>query len=148
MKMRNLKLVATIFICAFITLNSCKNGSGDTTNSSSQKSSTELKMELKMLEKNSPTDYLTASGTYRESFWGNKLKINCTITNKATLSSYKDAVVRVTYFSKTETNLGTKDYTLYEVFTPNSTKTVEMKIENYKDVNSVGWEVVKAVAID
>jgi len=146
--MRNIKRFVTIVFIASITLNSCKNGSGDSSNTSSHKSPTELKMELKMLEDNSPTDYLTASGTYKESFWGNKLKINCSITNKATLASYKDAVVRVTYFSKTKTNLGTKDYTIYDIFSPNSTKTVELKIENYKDVNSIGWEVIEAVAIN
>jgi hypothetical protein len=60
------------------------------------------------------------------------------------LLPYKDVVIRVTFYSKTETSLGSKEYTIYETFPPNNTKKVSLKIDNYKDVNSLGWEVVDA----
>lgn len=129
---------------------SCNSGgsSSSSGNTDIPKSPEELKMELKQQEQSAPTTYLSADGTYKENFWGDKLKINCTITNKATVATYKDAVVRVTYYSKTKTELGNKDYTIYEMFAPNSSKTVEMKIDNYKDVNSIGWDVISATALD
>jgi len=148
MKLKNLKLLIKILICSAIIFNSCKNENTESTNSTIQKSPKELKQELRMLEKKSPTKYLTAGGTFKESFWGNKLKINCTITNKATLVTYKDAVVRVTYFTKTKTTIDIKDITIYEIFSPKSTKTIELKIENYKDVDSIAWKIVKAVAVN
>ncbi len=102
-------------------------------------------MTVEEIERSQPTKFLNASGTYRENFWGDKFKIKCTIVNKATVAKFKDAVVRVTYYSKTKTALGSKDYTIYEAFPPNSEKTVDLKIENYKDVSTLGWDVVKAV---
>lgn len=101
-------------------------------------------MTIEEIERSQPTNFLSADGTYRENFWGDKIKVNCVITNRATVATYKDAVVRITYYTKTKTELGSKEYSVYEVFPPNSTKTVELKIDNYKDVNSIGWEVISA----
>lgn len=103
-------------------------------------------MTLEEIERETPTDFLNASGTYKENFWGDKFKVNVVITNKATVATYKDAVIRITYYSKTETALGSKDYTVYETFPPTSSKTVELKIDNYKDVASLGWDVIQATA--
>jgi hypothetical protein len=145
--MKNIILLLSVLT---IFLSSCNNsGTGSTTSSTSvEKSPEELKLDLKTQEQNSPTDYLTADGTYRENFWGDKLKINCTITNSAALATFKDATVRVTYFSKTKTKLGDKELTVYEIFPPNSSKTIELKIDNYKDVNSIGWDVISALPVD
>jgi len=40
--------------------------------------------------------------------------------------------------------LGTNDYTIYEVFPPTSSKTVRLKIDNYKNVATIGWDVIMA----
>lgn len=103
-------------------------------------------MTVEEIERATPTDFLNASGTYKETFWGDKFKVSCVITNKATVATYKDAVIRITYYSKTKTELGSKDYTIYETFPPTSTKTIELKIENYKDVSSLGWDVIRAIS--
>jgi hypothetical protein len=92
-----------------------------------------------------PTNFLSAEGKYSENFWGDKINLNCIVTNKATVASYKDIILRVTYYTKTKTSLGTKDYTIYEVFNPNSKKTISLKIENYKNVNSIALEIIKAL---
>jgi hypothetical protein len=138
----------TLLFCLVLTfLVSCDSG-GSTSSSSAPKSTEELKMDLTAQEQNFPTDYLSADGTYRENIWGSKLKISCTITNRATLATFKDAIVQVTYYSKTKTVLGTKEYTIYEMFPPNSSKTIELKIDNYNDVNSIGWDVISATAVN
>ncbi|MCO6500615.1 MAG: hypothetical protein J5I47_09590 [Vicingus serpentipes] len=103
-------------------------------------------MTVEEIERSQPTNFLSADGTYRENFWGDKFKVSCKITNKATVATYKDAVVRVTYYTKTKTVLGSNDYTVYETFPPSSTKIVELKIDNYKNVNSIGWDVISAKA--
>lgn len=113
-------------------------------NGSESETYQEKVMTIEEIERATPTDFLSASGTYKENFWGDKFKVNVVITNNATVASYKDAVVRITYYSKTETALVTKDYTIYETFPPTSTKTVELKIDNYKDVSSLGWDVIQA----
>ena len=103
-------------------------------------------MTVEEIERSQPTNFLTADGNYNESFWGDKIKIHGVIKNTATVASYKDAVVRVTYYSKTKTELGSKEYTIYDNFPPHSEVKFELKIENYKDVNSIGWDVIQATA--
>lgn len=101
-------------------------------------------MSVEEIERASPTNFLTADGTYRENFWGNKIKVKCTITNSATVVTYKDVVVRIAYYSKTGTEITNASYTIYETFSPNSSKTIEIKIDNYKNVSSIGWDVIDA----
>jgi len=104
----------------------------------------EEKMSIEEKEQAYPTDFLEADGTYRENIWGDKLKVNGTIENSATVATYKDATVRITYFSKTGTDLGSEDYIIWDIFTPHSTKKFTLKIKNYSNVNSIGWEVIDA----
>ncbi|MDD4236717.1 MAG: hypothetical protein PHF99_11945 [Bacteroidales bacterium] len=131
-----------IFAAIAIISNINQNGSGHNSGDNYQ----EKVMTVEETERSQPTKFLSATGTYRENFWGDKFKVDCKITNKATVATYKDAVVRVTYYTKTKTVLGSNDYTIYETFPPNSTKTVEIQIENYKNVNSIGWDVISAKA--
>lgn len=102
-------------------------------------------MTVEETERAKPTSFLSADGNYNENFWGNKIKVHGTIKNSATVVTFKDAVVRITYYSKTKTALGNKEYTIYDTFPPNSTKKFELKIDNYQDVNSIGFEVVNAL---
>lgn len=136
----------TIALCAVCLLMlSCNNG-GSASSTTNTQTYEERVMSVEEMERADPVKFLEADGTYKENFWGDKLKVSCTITNSATVVTFKDAVVRVTYYSKTKTVLGTNDYTVYEFFAPNSSKTVELKVDNYTDVNSIGWEVVDAKA--
>ncbi|KIX22440.1 hypothetical protein SY27_00890 [Flavobacterium sp. 316] len=131
-------------ICTFLTFSNCKEFDSFNT----PKTAEQLKLELKIQEEVSPQDYLKADGNYKENFWGDKLKINCIVKNNATLASYKDAVLKIRYFSKTKTEIANKEMILYEVFPPNSTKTIELKLKNYSDVNSIGWEIINAIPLD
>jgi hypothetical protein len=101
-------------------------------------------MTVEEIEQSQPTNFLEAAGTYNENIWGDKIIVHGEITNSATVATYKDAIVRVIYYSKTKTILGSDDYTIYEIFPPNSIKKFELKINNYKNVNSIGWDVIDA----
>lgn len=120
----------------------------DSTDSSSNhgESYQEKVMTVEEIERADPSKFLKADGNYNKNFWGDKIKVHGVIQNLATVASYKDAVIRVTYYSKTKTELGSKEYTIYEMFEPHSTKNFELKIDNYKDVSSIGWEVVSATS--
>jgi hypothetical protein len=139
-------LTFTIATLGLLTIISCGHSGGSSSDNSSGSSYQEKVMSVEEIERSQPTNFLTADGTYNENLWGNKLKVHGTIKNSATVASYKDAVVRVTYYSKTNTELGSKEYTIYEVFSPHSTKNFELKIDNYQEVNSIGWDVISAVA--
>ena len=101
-------------------------------------------LTIEEIECSKPLDFLYADGTYTKNFWGDKFNVDCIIRNKATVVAYKDIVLRVTYYTKTKTVLGNNDYTIYEVFPPNARKTVELKVDNYKNVNTIGWKVINA----
>jgi len=132
-----------IYTLTFLTLlSSCNSNNGNSSETYVQKVKT-----VEEIERSQPTNFLSADGNYNENFWGDKIKVHGVIKNKATVAIYKDAVVRVTYYSKTKTALGSNDYTIYEMFPPHSEVPFELKIDNYKDVNSIGWEVVKASPI-
>src|SRR5687767_9036014 len=108
-----MKNIFFTLIIATALLTSCNSGSGTTDGSAAtsievQKTPEQLRAELKQQEQAAPTEYLSADGTYRENFWGDKLKIKCNLHNRATLASFKDIVVRVTFYTKTDTELGSK----------------------------------------
>ncbi|MEC3965692.1 hypothetical protein [Flagellimonas halotolerans] len=112
------------------------------------KSYQEQKMSIEEMENANPVQFLTADGKYNESFWGTELKINGKISNKATVASYKDVILKVTYYSKTNSVIGNKEYTIYEIFPPNRTMPFKLSIKNYKDVSSIRWEVVDAIPLN
>jgi len=122
------------------------NSSGGGSYGTGEETYQEKVMTVEEIERSQPRNFLTADGNYNENFWGDKIKVYGVIKNTATVASYKDAVVRVTYYSKTKTELGSKEYTIYDNFPPHSEVKFELKIENYKDVNSIGWEVIQATA--
>ena len=136
-------VLATIGLLFF---NSMGSSSSSYETTSATESYQEKVMTVEEIERSQPTNFLTADGNYNENFWGDKIKVHGVIKNTATVASYKDAVVKVTYYSKTKTILGSNNYTIYDNFTPNSETKFELKIENYKDVNSIGWDVIEATA--
>lgn len=91
-----------------------------------------------------PVNYLSAGGKYHETFLGDKIKIEGVIENKATVTTYKDVVIEVTFYSKTDTPINTENYTIYEFYTPTSRKEFKLKVTNYSNIKSIGWEVVGA----
>lgn len=136
-------VVVLIIVVGGLAITNSLSSSGETSSGDSYQ---EKVMSIEEIERSQPTNFLSADGTYRENIWGDKIKVNCLITNTATVAIYKDAVVRITYYTKTNTELGSTDYTVYEVFPPNSTRTIELKIENYKNVNSIGFKVISALS--
>mgnify|MGYP003635408767 CR=1 FL=1 len=111
--------------------------------SKNNESYSEKKMTIEQIENSNPLKFIKVTGIYDKSFWGTKIKVHGKVINKATIATFKDAIVRITYYSKTKTALGSKDYTIYELFEPNSTKKFELKIKNFKDVNSIGLDIIK-----
>lgn len=121
-----------------------RNNGSDYSEESYEETYEEKVMTVEEIERSKPTTFLSADGTYEDNFLRTKIKIHGLIKNSATVATYKDARIRVTFYSKTKTELGSKDYMVYEVFPPNSEVPFELKIEAYKDVKTIGWEVVAA----
>lgn len=144
-------LICGLVVCGFIFKDEIfgSGGSGSSNDyynsgSSNQPSYEEQVKSVQEIEEETPTNFLTADGTYRENLLGDKLVINGKIYSSATSATYKDVVITVYYYSKSETMLLEENYTIYEVIKPNSTKSFELRVPNYSDVASIGWEVTYA----
>jgi len=103
-------------------------------------------MTIAQMEAYEPANYLSADGTYRPNFLGDKLKIDGVIHNKATATTYKDVVIDVVFYSKTNTEIGREQFTIYDYFVPNSKKGFKLTVKNYSNIATIGWDVTNAVA--
>lgn len=92
----------------------------------------------------SPSKFLKADGTYRPTIFGRKFRIEGSITNSASVATYKDAVLEVTFYSQTKTKIGSTQVTIYEVFPPMRAKTFNVKIDAPKATDGIGYSVVDA----
>jgi hypothetical protein len=101
-------------------------------------------MTVEEIERANPRDFLDASGTWNENFWGNKLKVQGTVTSSATVATYKDVVIKVTYYSATRTVLGTQSYVLYKYVPPRSTIKFDWTLDRPKNCERLDWDVVSA----
>jgi hypothetical protein len=126
------------FIFVLTLLASCNSGNGNT--DAPQKN----ELTVGKIERPQSQGFLKADEMCISGFEGDSINIHGLIKNTAPADSYKDVVVKVTYYSDAKEKLDSKEYTIPEVFPPNSDVRVELKVENCKDVNTIGWEVVYA----
>ena len=135
---------AYIFALLF-SLTACRQ-SGDSSTSITEESYNQKVISVEETELSQPTTFLRAGGNYNKNLIGTKLKVHGTITNSASVATFKDAVVQITFYSATKTELFNKNYTIYDYFPPHSTVEFELKTENPRDVESIGMAVISARA--
>ena len=96
-------------------------------------------------ERLEPAFFLEASGRYNENLWGDEIVLSLEINNSAKVASFKDVVLEVIYYSKTNSIMEVKNYVVYEAFPPQKTIKTELRIENKKEVEKIGWSVIDAM---
>ena len=143
-KSNNIGLIGLIALVALIGGLAFFKGNASGGESPSTSTYQEKLMSVEDMERAEPTKFLSASASYKENFWGDKIKVQGTITNSATAVTFKDAVIRITYYSKTNTALGSTENTIYEALPPTSNVNFEFKVDNYKDVASLSVEITSA----
>lgn len=140
--MKNLLVV--LFISSF--LFSCN--SNDTKNTVTEKDNYEkTKENLADKEKKNPQNFLTVSGHDKHNLLGQTV-VKGTITNKATVASYKDVDVKLDFYSKTGTLLETDKETVYEVIAPGQSKNFKTKYFAPKGTDSVALAVTAAKNVE
>ncbi len=105
----------------------------------------EQKLTIEETENSDPLRFLSVEGNYNESFWGTEFKLKGKVINRASIADYKDLVLRITYYSKTKSAIGTKDYTIYQIFPSNQETLFNLDVVNYEDVESIGLDIVGAI---
>jgi hypothetical protein len=91
-----------------------------------------------------PEQYLSASGTYRTNFWGNKFVLNGRVTNNAAHTNYKDIRVKVSFLSPTKTVLSTQEYVIYDYVPYGSTKDFTLKLDRPAVASACSFAAVTA----
>ncbi|MBX9853195.1 MAG: hypothetical protein K2X86_15735 [Cytophagaceae bacterium] len=109
------------------------------------KSPEEIRMELLQKESSDPLSYLTVKGTARINLIGESV-FEGSISNSATLASYKDVKLKLSCYSKTKTLLGEKFFTIYEFVRPNASVPFKQKVFLPDDVKEYNLEVVEAIS--
>lgn len=98
-------------------------------------------------EQQAPADYLQASGTYHRNLL-NQLVLEGDITSTATLATYKDPVLSVTWYTKTHTELGTQQYPVYELLRPHGAAHYKLKMAAPSEVATVAIGIAQATVVE
>ena len=140
-----MKKIAVI-ISASIILLSCNNS--DTQKAAKEKDSYEATREsLQDKETKNPQNFLTVSGHDRHNILGQTV-VKGTVTNKATVASYKDVDVKLDFYSKTGTLLETDKETVFEIIGPGQSKNFKTKYFAPKGTDSVALAVTGAKVVE
>lgn len=107
----------------------------------------EQKMSIGETEKNNPHQFLSTNGTYRRNLL-DEIVIEGTIENRASVTTYKDFIIRIRFFSKTGSQIGIEDRIVYEFVRPYETINFKIKTDGYRDTKTVNWEIHKATPVN
>lgn len=138
------RLLILFFSCVIIF--SC-NESDSTTSAKNKNSYEAAKESLQDKEKKSPENFLVVAGHDRHNLIGQTV-VKGTVTNKATVASYKDVDVKLDFYSKTGTLLETDKETVYEVIAPGQSKNFKTKYFAPKGTDSVALAVTGAKVVE
>lgn len=111
-----------------------------------EKTPEELRQELIEKEKQNPLDYLTVTYSLDYKVFSGKDVIKGTIYNSATMATFKDVTLRVSYSTGTDTELGSENFVVYKYVTANSSANFEIKTYSPSATKKIGVTVVSAVA--
>ncbi len=96
-------------------------------------------------ERDYPLSYIGVTSLNTDvNFWGNKIDINYTITNNATVVSYKNVILRVEFSDKNGNMITAEEYPLSETFAPNSANSLNIKVKRPSDTEKVKLSISKA----
>lgn len=95
-------------------------------------------------EKAHPAVYLKTDGTYRPNFWQTKWNIEGSISSFATHTNYKDVVLKVDFYSQTNSVIQEKFYTIYDYFPYGLKKAFAFSVDRPSAAVKMGWQVFGA----
>jgi hypothetical protein len=70
------------------------------------------------------------------------------IHNKASIAAYKDVVLSITFYSKTETAISTEEKTIYEIYSPNTNTSFNLKVYPPDDFNTFSVDLKAAIGTE
>ena len=132
-----------IITCLSVIIFSCKTEKKDKKFDSENYE--KVKETLADKEKNNPARFLSVSNKDHKNIIGQTV-VKGTITNSATVCTYKDVELRLSFYSKTATKLDEVVETIYETIAPGKTVKFKTKYFAPKGTDSVAILILKAKA--
>ncbi len=137
-----MKLLMSILILVLIA--SCTSNSSRSNRNNNGSNYQETKLTLEEQEKMNPLQFLSISGNYKKNILGEWV-IRGEISNRASIAIYKDATVKVNYYTKTNTFIGSEKHQIIEYFKPGISKAFKVKSFGYKNSAKLDLELVGVV---
>lgn len=137
-----MKKIFTI-VCLSVSIFSCKNEKKDKKFDAGNYE--KIKETLADKEKNNPARFLTVNNKDHKNIIGQTV-VKGTLSNSATVCSYQDVELRLSFFSKTGTKLDEVAETIYEKVAPGKTVKFKTKYFAPRGTDSVSILVMKAKA--
>jgi hypothetical protein len=100
---------------------------------------------LKKEEKN-PASFIVVRGDSRKNIVGQTV-VKGTLINKASVATFKDVDIKLSFYSKTKALLETDRETIYQILNPGESQNFKTKYFAPKGTDSVGLEVLGAKII-
>lgn len=142
--MRNLLAVLLLII-----VGACNSASSNRQNNSTallvQKTPEQFRAELKGIESTNPSKYLMVDAGWRKN-WIGEIVLEGTIRNTATLANFKDVILDVTWISKTQTEMGSDRYPVYEFVNAGQSTRFKLKVTAPSKTAGVRMRAIHATA--
>jgi hypothetical protein len=136
-----------IFIIGSLSMLFSCNSSDSKTAKSDKDSYEKTKENLAEKEKKDPKSFLVVSGHDKHNLFG-QMVIKGIVTNKATVATYKDVDVQLSFFSKTGTLLENDRETIFEIIGPGQSKSFKTKYFAPKGSDSVAIAILGAKIVE
>ena len=135
-----MKKIIPAFIILSFAFAAC---TGDDKDANGKDKYEQTKETLEQSERKNPKRFLSVEGSDKKNLIGQTV-IKGTITNKATVASFKDVDVELSFYSKTGALLQRDHEVIYETIAPGNTASFKTKYFAPKGTDSVGLKILGA----
>jgi hypothetical protein len=111
-----------------------------------EKSADELKYDLQQKESSNPVYYVVETTSMRSNLVGKQI-IEGSVMNNASVTSFKDVVLEVSYLSKTGSVISTERFTIYEVAAPGKWASFKFKTSSPRGTKEFSAKVIAAAPL-
>lgn len=118
-----------------------------TENTNSKKpnlTASEIRDNLMLSEKENPIEFLSVEYSLTYKVLSGEDKIKGTIFNTATLATFKDVVLTISYLSETNSQLKKQEFTVYDYVYPGNSTSFTIKTISPKNTKKIGVTIKSA----
>jgi hypothetical protein len=136
-----IKFALILFSAAFLFACNSENAAKE------KESYRETKSSLLKKEEKNAAAFIVVKGNSKKNIVGQTV-VKGTLTNKASIATFKDVNIKLSFYSKTKALLETDKETVFQILNPGESQDFKTKYFAPKGTDSVGLEVLDAKVIE